>query len=67
MKKIKLIADTINGVYKVDSFYDYDSNDLTTMGQSDFYDTLKTDFTGAIGAEVTESMAELIDAEYGIH
>lgn len=61
MKVFKLAADTINGVYEVDSI-----PPAPTVIMSDFIDELKEDFEGTKYGIVSEDEAQKIDAEYGI-
>ena len=59
---MKLQADNINGVYKVEDF------EGEVMSQQYFYDSLATNSDDSvICAEVDAAMAEKIEAEYGIH
>jgi hypothetical protein len=59
---MKLQADNINGVCKVESF------DAEPMSQDLFYSMLSdNDYDSIICSEVDHEMAARIDAEYGIH
>lgn len=59
---MKLQADNVNGVCKVEDF------DGAVLSQQDFYDSLKNNpDDSTICAEVGEEMAAKIEAEYGIH
>lgn len=59
---MKLQADNINGVCKVESF------DTEPMNQELFYAMLKdNDDASVICSEVDDAMAARIDEEYGIH
>jgi hypothetical protein len=59
---MKVQADNINGVYKVEEF------EGEVMTEQEFYSSLKDNRTDSvICAEISEEMAEKIEAEYGIH
>jgi hypothetical protein len=59
---MKVQADNISGVYRVDEF------EGEVLSQEDFYDSLSTNPDGSvICAEIDEKMAEKISEEYGIH
>ena len=58
---MKLQADNITGVYKVEEF------EGEVLSQQDFYDALSTNpDESIICAEVDSAMAEKIEDEYGI-
>ena len=62
---MKVMADIINGVFKVDSFDDFNGADV--MSQEDFYSSLPDLSDGEIiCADIDSTMARKIEAEYGI-
>lgn len=59
---MKVQADNVNGVYKVDDF------DGEVMSQEDFYEALSTNQEDSvICADIDDAMAARIEEEYGIH
>ena len=61
---MKIQADNINGVYKVEEF----DSGVEVMDQDTFYAQLDINPEGSvIGAEVDEDYVTIIDSEYGIH
>ena len=59
---MKVQADNINGVYKVDEFQG------EILSQDDFYAALSGNADNSvICAEIDEALAEKIEDEYGIH
>lgn len=63
---MKVIADTINGVQKVDSFDDVEAT-VDVLDEAFFYDYLKgLGDDELIGADISDEMAEKIRATYGI-
>ena len=64
MVKMKVVADTINGVFQVESF---DGSEII-LSAKDFYESLSTLADGeVIGCEDLAEYQDKIDAEYGIH
>lgn len=60
---MKVQADNINGVYRVDSL-----DDAEVLGQKEFYESLSSNPDGkVIGAEIDATVASKIESEYGIH
>lgn len=59
---MKVQADNVNGVYKVDDF------EGEVMSQEDFYEALSTNpEDSVICADIDDAMAARIEEEYGIH
>lgn len=64
---MKVMADTINGVFYVDSFDDYSDIQPEILSEEDFYDELKTlSDDRVVAAELSKDMRVKIEAHYGI-
>ncbi len=62
VSKMKVQADNVNGVYKVDDF------EGEVMSQEDFYEALPTNpEDSVISANIDDAMTARIEEEYGIH
>lgn len=61
---IYLLADTVTGVWEVDTL---DGEDCVILTQSDFYNALRTLQAGQlIGTQVYSEWYSRIDADYGV-
>jgi hypothetical protein len=63
-KKFLVMADAVNGIFRVSSLDDYDG--CKVLEENDFYESLRELQEGCIGAVISQDMADKIESEYKI-